>query len=248
MTWSQEIEPKKFWSVFFCGRLTLSFASKESMPKRGREETGNALHSLPPDPLKVVPPFIENITATGFTVCDLIVVIYEMTKLFETEVRISKPCEGSIEFADIPISTWTSDTKKYGQRTELRFDFLDEELKLFLDGFMAMCRIHRKHGNELIRSFDDSAETIQSRIMCDPKLYLEQHESDQIDKFLKKAMTLRLHAYFPTYTWPRWAFSALETFVIRRIQISKPLLLKQVPFFDDLWSLAKNDTEKPKRN
>jgi hypothetical protein len=188
------------------------------MPKRRREETGSDVHSLPPDPLKTIPPFLEKITATGFTVCDLIVVMREMAKVLKTDVHIGGPCEGSIELMELPFSTWLPKNKT-GNYTELRFCSLDKKCKDFMADFFFLCKIQEDDldGNEIVQTIDDSSETIQSRMKY-PKLANMNYEPNQIAELLNKPIHLRLRNNFPSYTWPRWAFGVFEGLVVRRCQ------------------------------
>ena len=130
-------------------------------------------YSLPPYPLKTFLLVCNLAASRNFTVCDLIVVLDEMAKLFKTRINIHGPTEGTIELQDVPVASWISDKKKrahasHGDYTELRFDDwrLDEEKK-FIDATLHVCWLCRKDPDieiTIVRSCDDDADVIIKRI------------------------------------------------------------------------------------
>lgn len=199
------------------------------MPKRSRNGSEVNIYPLPPDPLKHVPRSLRDLAeARNFTVCDLIVVLDEMAKLFKTTISVTGPYEGSIHLYDIPPASWISDKKKResvnnGLCTELRFNLCKESEELqFIQETLFLCSICRKNPNietTIVRTCDDDADSIKKRISWGNWGRLYKYDRNQIDDLLKKPMPLCLRANFPHYTWPRWAFGAFEAFVARRIQL-----------------------------
>ena len=197
------------------------------MPKRSRNGSEVNVYPLPPDPLKSVPRSLRDLAEAGnFTVCDLIVVLDEMAKLFKTSISLTRPHEGSIDLDDIPPASWISDKKKResvnnGLYTELRFSLSKESEELqFIHETLMLCEILRRSPNietTIVRSCDDDADTIKKRIPYWRSIY--RYDRDQVADLLNKPMPLCLRANYPHYTWPRWAFGAFEAFVARRIQL-----------------------------
>ena len=209
------------------------------MSKRSRVVPPDALLSkdaletnvfpVPPDPLKSVPRSLSDLAqAKNFTVCDLIVVLDEMAKLFKTSISMIGPSEGSIHLVDIPPASWISDKKKSeyscnGSYTELRFDFSTpyEELK-FIQDTLYLCSFCRNNPNimtTIVRSCDEDADTIRTRIFWGNWGKIYDYDDKQVADLLCRPMPLNLRTYYPTYTWPRWAFGAFEAFIARRIQL-----------------------------
>ena len=199
------------------------------MPKRSRNGSEKNIYPLPPDPLKSVPRSLRELAeARNFTVCDLIVVLDEMAKLFKTSVHVTGPHEGSIHLLNVPASSWISDKKKResvnnGLCTELRFSLCkdSEELK-FVQETLSLCSICRANPTietTIVRSCDDDAHTIRKRISWGNWGRIYKYDVNQVTDLLEKSFPLCLRANYPHYTWPRWAFGAFEAFVARRIQL-----------------------------
>jgi hypothetical protein len=199
------------------------------MPKRSRNGLDVNVYPLPPDPLKSVPRSLRDLTeARNFTVCDLVVVLDEIAKLFKTSISVTGPCEGSIHLMHVPPASWVSDKKKResvnnGLCTELRFSLSkeSEELK-FVQNTLSLCSICRDNPSietTIVRSCDDDADTIKKRLRWGNWGHIYKYDSNQVADLLNKPMPLCLRAAYPHYTWPRWAFGAFEAFVARRIQL-----------------------------
>ena len=201
------------------------------MPKRGRDEPNANVYPLPPDPLKSVSKSLAAIAEDrNFSVCDLVVVLEEMSKLFETSVVVTGPCEGSINLMNIPVSSWITDKKKReckysGLNTELRFSLSKESDELlFVQRTLDLCFCCRKNPNinrMIVLNCDDDANSIKDRIMSSRKPLRYDYTDDQVVNLLAKPMPLCLRANYPHYTWPCWAFGAFHAFVARRIQLKK---------------------------
>lgn len=199
------------------------------MPKRSRNGSEVNVYPLPPDPLKSVPRLLRDLAeARNFTVCDLIVVLDEMAKLFKTSISVTGPYEGSIHLMCIPPASWISDKKKResvnnGLLTELRFNLSKKSEKLqFIQETLMLCSICRRNPSiktTIVRSCDDDADTIKKRLRRGNWGHIYEYDSNQVADLLNKPMPLCLRANYPHYTWPRWAFGAFEAFVARRIQI-----------------------------
>jgi hypothetical protein len=197
------------------------------MPKRARETTD---YGLAPQPLKRVPLHLEKSTrAAGFTVGDLVVVLDQMQTLFKTGISLTGPFEGSIELCDIPTTSWISEhTKKQsncnGNCTELRLHNWQESPALkTAQQALLLCKYHREEEMPaIVQGADDTVEAVRKRLEQSKYVRLMSKrlpEGTDAMALLDEPFVLNLRANYPTYTWPQWAFGALEGFVARRIQL-----------------------------
>jgi hypothetical protein len=206
------------------------------MPKRQRDGESDApTYALSPDPLKKVPPSLQRTAeAAGFTVCDLVVVLEEMSKLFNTTVWVKGPAEGSIHLVNIPAAYWISDKKKResvnnGLQTELRFNLSvgsDSEELRFVSDCLFLCSLCREKPDvhmTIVQSCNDDSDLVRRRLrtsgMVGGRCFT--YPLSKIDELLSRPMPLCLREGYPHYSWPRWAFGAFEGFVARRIQLKR---------------------------
>ena len=196
------------------------------MPKRARETTDCALS---PQPLKKVPLHLEKSTrAAGFTVGDLVIVLDQMQTLFKTGIALMGPCEGSLELLDIPTTSWISDKKRDngdgGFCTELRLRNSNDApaLKVTYKA-LHVCGFHRLDGTDaIVQGIDDTVDTVRQRLEMSRYIHVvTKHLPAGTDlmTLLDEPFVLNLRASYPAYSWPTWAFGALEAFVTRRIQL-----------------------------
>lgn len=194
------------------------------MPKRNRDSSSlpvSGAIDIRPDPLKKVPPqFAATVAAGGFTVCDFVIVLAEMARLFKLAIRLTGPAEGSIEFSDCPSSLWISEhtRKKHqyaGQCTELRFSLQemsnDDKRLRFVSDLLAWPQVHCGDSNEA------AADAIVKQRLLRSNHYTEEEKR----QLLKQPMPLCLREGYPYYSWPRWMFGAFEGFVMQRIDMKR---------------------------
>lgn len=199
-------------------------------------------YALPPDPLKTVPrSLLDAAERSGFTVCDMVVVLDEMARLFNTRIYVTGPAEGAIHLLSIPVASWISDKKKsehayYGCHTELRFSLSkmnkDSEELVFIQACLSLFDICRNNPNietTIVRSCDDDMDTILRRISWGNWGRFFKYTDEQTEALLKRPMPLCLRENYPHYTWPRWAFGAFEAFIARRIQLKGAAIVTQIP-------------------
>lgn len=191
------------------------------MPKRKRDSTGKP---LAPDPLKQVPKrFLAAVQESDFNVCDFVVVLSEMMRLFDLDIHLTGPAEGSIQFLYCPTSLWISNSTKAktqyaGLATELRFSLsnmgnTDDRLQ-----FASDVLFHRRVAVQCTDSEEAASDAIVKHIVGKHgRKGGRPYTIDEARQLLKQPMPLSLRENYPHYTWPRWMFGAFEGFVMRRI-------------------------------
>ena len=216
----------------------------ENMPPAKRKRTDSNPCPLPTDPLKRIGRQLSDVTSqSGFTTCDLFVVLKVMKDTFGLKYSFLGPCEGSIHITEqdgklLDKRLWITDKRSSfhssnGSYTEVRFDlskdldelqFLDKifetiEFSLFLKNRDVRSRIYDLN----VKITDKREDVIKNVVLMlsDPDLRTEKKvDEDEVARMLNTPLPLCLRPNYPCYTWPRWLFGAFEGLVMRRVQIN----------------------------
>ena len=206
--------------------------SAPSAKRRRKDATPAPL--IRPDPLKRVPNSFKELTIqSGFTACDLVIVLKLMIDLFGVNFHFTGPCEGSIEVLgsndlrydrNLWISPQEAAKPNHGISTELRFSLErysnESALLRILDWFFIKFRFGTSKG--ITFKITDTRDAAVDRIVAtytDEYLGFGQFTSDEVRELLSLPLPLILKANWPHYTWPRWFFGAFEGLVVRRVQV-----------------------------